>query len=164
MSKEPLSCEYVSSLLSYDPEAGILRWRVARNNRVKVGQEAGSVSSNEYLHIGIDGRQYLAHRLAWLHVHGEWPNGQIDHINRVKTDNRLSNLRACSPRENSRNRKIRCDNKSGVPGIHWSNKKNAWGTSVAVAGRQVSAGYFNDLGSAEQAIKQLREARIAVAR
>jgi hypothetical protein len=86
----------LKELIDYSSETGTFRFNIARSNRIKVGQVAGSVNSGNskgYRQIRIDGRLYLAHRLAWLFVYGAWPNGDLDHKNRIRDDNRIKNLR-----------------------------------------------------------------------
>lgn len=100
-----LTAERLRELLTYDPETGEFRWRYTRGCRAR-GQIAGTVTCLGYLTIAIDGRKYKAHRLAWLHVHGEWPYPEIDHINRIKLDNRLVNLRRATRAENNANRVV----------------------------------------------------------
>lgn len=98
-----LSQEYLKSILHYDPETGILSWKVDRR-RVKIGQIAGYLCLG-YVAIGIDGKLYKGHRLAWLYMTGEWPKDEIDHINRTKHDNRWVNLREATKEQNCDNRK-----------------------------------------------------------
>jgi hypothetical protein len=80
-------------LLEYDRETGIFIWKVCLSPRAPIGSVAGRLTTNRYNQIGIKGKRYLAHRLAWLYVYGEWPKKSLDHINRIKTDNRIDNLR-----------------------------------------------------------------------
>jgi hypothetical protein len=80
-------------LLDYNPATGIFRWKASTNQRIKPGSIAGCCRHEKYWWIRLDGRSYSAGRLAWLYVYGNWPLHQIDHINRVKTDNRIGNLR-----------------------------------------------------------------------
>lgn len=87
-----LSRERVDALLSYDPTTGLFRWKVGGRRRV-AGGIAGTVRADGYTRISIDGVQYAAHRLAWFVTHGRWPCGIIDHDNRRRSDNRISNLR-----------------------------------------------------------------------
>lgn len=91
----------VHELLRYEPETGRLFWRVSMNNRAQAGSVADSKSSGGYLKVGIDGYQYFSHRLIWLMVHGEWPAACINHINAIKTDNRLANLESVDMRANT---------------------------------------------------------------
>lgn len=88
-----LTVERLKALLEYEPETGAFRWKSPTNQRIRRGIATGRVGTKGYLYIGIDRKSYMAHRLAWLYVHGHWPLEQIDHINRIKTDNRIANLR-----------------------------------------------------------------------
>jgi hypothetical protein len=95
--------EELKSLLSYDPETGEFTWAVNRR-KVRKGDKAGCVCrSTGYVRIVINYKPYSAHRLAWLYVYGIFPTSEIDHINRVRTDNKISNLRDVSRIENMNN-------------------------------------------------------------
>lgn len=111
--------ERVLELLDYDPETGIFTWKVSTNNRVKAGSRAGAINSWEYRQIKVDDRLYKAHRLAWLIVYGMWPRYQIDHINGVRDDNRIVNLREATNAENLRNCGAHINNTSGYKGVHY---------------------------------------------
>ena len=87
-----LTAERLRQLLDYSPETGLFYWRVKRGS-VAAGTEAGTWHGNGYRKIHIDGVPHLAHRLAWLYVHGEHPTGEIDHRNGNPADNRISKLR-----------------------------------------------------------------------
>lgn len=97
--------EQVLDLLIYEPDTGLFFWRVNRRGQKKQGDKAGGVSaSTGYIYIGLGNRKrYAAHRLAWLCTHGEWPDGEIDHINGVRSDNRIVNLRVVTPAANRQN-------------------------------------------------------------
>jgi hypothetical protein len=123
--------------LRYNPETGVFT-RVDERARHVV---AGCVHAG-YVVIKIGRVGYRAHRLAWLYVYGEWPSGQIDHINGVPTDNRLSNLRVANPRENAQNRRsARKDNASGIMGVRL--QKGRWRARINVDGKSVSLGMFS---------------------
>ncbi|WBK39668.1 hypothetical protein [Xanthomonas phage L522] len=127
-----LTFEQVDQLLAYDPATGELRWKVARGrhgNACKAGSVAGSVNSRGYIQVGVHGRLYQAHRLAWLLHHGAWPSQQIDHIDRDRTNNRIDNLRECSNSENQQNVGKRSDNKSGVQGGALAQERQEMGST-----------------------------------
>ena len=90
----------VKELLSYNKRTGLLRWKVRRGGAANKNTLVMARTSAGYLRVGIDGVRYQVHRVIWLYVYGVWPEGFIDHINGVRDDNRLSNLRVVSPQHN----------------------------------------------------------------
>lgn len=109
--------ESVEKLLRYDPGTGEFFWRVS-SSRTKAGSRAGTVNGHGYVQIQISSRLYQAHRLAWLLTHGVMPEGQIDHINGDRSDNRLTNLRLATPSLNQCNRGATSNNRTGFKGVH----------------------------------------------
>jgi Demerecviridae HNH endonuclease len=101
--RNDLTAERVRELLDYDPETGIFIWRIDRGMRARAGDRAGFIRQDGYICIKINGVAYQAHRLAFLWMSGSWPAEQIDHVNRVRHDNRWTNLREATPSENSIN-------------------------------------------------------------
>jgi hypothetical protein len=96
---------HVRSVLGYRPDTGVFHWKQASpNNKKLIGKVAGSASSSGYIKIKIGNKFYLAHRLAWLYMYGEWPPGSLDHIDRNPKNNAIANLRLASAAENSHNR------------------------------------------------------------
>jgi citrate synthase len=85
--------KYLKSILYYSENTGNFIWRVRKSNRTNIGDVAGKLSFCGYVVIKIDGKEYKAHRLAWLYVHGNHPENQIDHANRNREDNRIKNIR-----------------------------------------------------------------------
>ena len=143
-----LTQERLRELLHYDPETGIFTWRVNRGC-VKAGAVAGSYMTNGYLHFGIDGRTYMNHRLAWLYVHGEMPPDMIDHVNHIKDDNRIANLRLADMSLNKQNQKrALSNNKSGFLGVHYA---KGWRAAIRIDGKQVHLGRFKTPEEAHQA-------------
>lgn len=132
----------VRELLDYEPETGFFRWKVKRRHGISVGHIAGSENSSGYIQITIDGRLYVAHRIAWVWVHGSEPPDEIDHINGVRDDNRIANLRAATHRQNSQNRSRRRDNESGFKGVHLHRKSGRWRALIYSNGRNIHLGLF----------------------
>lgn len=113
----------LKSLLRYEPKTGKFIWLVWRPNGIRVGDVAGGEHGDGYWCIGVCGKIYLAHRLAWLYMTGVWPS-EVDHINMNRSDNRWKNLRHADGVMNRQNiRKPRAHNKTGFLGVHIQNGK-----------------------------------------
>lgn len=112
---------------------------------------------NGYFVIRFKGRKYMAHILAWLYHYGEWPSGEIDHINHNRLDNRISNLRVVSRAENGRNQSICSRNKSGVCGVYMNKSMGKWHAQIRVDGKAIHIGYFDDINDAAAARKKAEE-------
>lgn len=151
MANAILTAERVRELLSYDPESGVLSWRFSRSG-ISAGP-AGCASSIGYIYLTVDGTKQLAHRLAWLITHGEWPSEDIDHINGVRADNRLANLRAVPRYVNNENRrKVRADNKvSGATGVTWHHHSRKWIARIHVRKKVHRLGLFDTVEEASAA-------------
>ena len=147
------TAEYLRSVLHYDPESGIFTWKVRTSNRVKVGSVAGSQSGKGYLDISVCSRTHRAHRLAWLYVHGVWPEDQIDHINRIRTDNRISNLRDVTQKQNLQNAGKHSRNTSGHTGVIWDKHRSKWQARIAHNCKDIHLGSFASLEEAVAARK-----------
>lgn len=137
----------LKSALNYDKDSGVFTWKSDRSNQVRSGDVAGYSDGDGYLKITIDGEDYRAHRLAWFYSYGKWPI-MIDHKNRDRNDNRLCNLRECTPVENARNRKVQGNSTSGVPGVIWNKLEKKWKVSAKIKGVRYCIGTFKDLQSA----------------
>lgn len=111
-----LTADKLRELLHYDPATGIFTWRVKRRAQTPAGTVAGCVANHGYFQIHVAGTRYLAHRLAWLYVHGRWPTKLIDHANNIRTDNRFHNLREADRSKNAANAKISKVNSTGLKG------------------------------------------------
>ena len=135
--------EELKELLHYNPDTGIFT-RIASRGSVKAGYIAGCLDKDGYITIKINCKTYKAHRLAWFYVHGKWPKHKIDHINHVRADNRIANLRCATCRENNKNSSLRKDNTSGVCGVCWYRPKKKWASQIMVNGMNVCLGYFTD--------------------
>lgn len=135
--------ERLKELLHYDPHTGVFVWLVDRNHLAKAGSVAGSINSCGYIQIWIDGRQYKASRLAWLYVHGSFPSGLMDHIDRIRTNDRISNLRVATKVENGQNLKVKKNNKSGFVGVNWHKATSKWTAQIMFDGKKIYLGIFN---------------------
>jgi hypothetical protein len=146
-----LSRNRVMELLSYNPETGVFIWKKGRGGFAKSGSVAGSLDSKGYRQIKIDGRLYLAHRLAWLVCNGVMPDGHLDHADRNPKNNAISNLRLCSQKENQQNVGIRSDNTSGVTGVSLHPRSGKWIAYINTNGRRTRIGQFESKCDAVQA-------------
>ncbi len=153
---EQLTVERLHSLLIYDPATGEFTHRTARGG-MQAGSKAGSLHKRGYWAIGVGGRIYPAHRLAWLYVTGEWPEPLCDHINRNKTDNTFLNLRATSFAVNSQNRGIDRRNKSGHTGVTRHKTCKKWQANIKAAGKAYALGMFDDVDDAAAAYRAAKE-------
>ena len=136
--------------LRYDPAAGHFVWTEKRGPRA-AGSIAGGVSGNGYWQVRIGGRLYYAHRLAWLAVHGEFPNGELDHINGDPLDNRIENLRVATRAQNQRNTRGHIDSASRLKGAYYDKRKRRWYSCLRVDGRNRFLGYHQSPSEAHAA-------------
>lgn len=147
-----LTRDRLKELMHYDQETGVFTRLVTTNNRgAKAGDTAGSKSKNGYLFVSIGYKKYLLHRLAWLYVHGCWPEKDIDHINGIRTDNRIANLRDVSRSENLQNtRGPRANSSSGLLGVSFDKGRNKWTSQIMLDGKHIHLGRFDDKEKAHQ--------------
>lgn len=147
-----LSFERASELLRYDEDTGKLIRKVATSNSVKVGDMAGYVGKNGYAYLHIDGKCYLAHRVIWLLKYGRWPKDSIDHINGIKADNRIGNLRCVSAAINNQNkRKATRGNTAGLLGVSWMARAKKWRAQIQVNKKVTYLGLFTSRDAAYNA-------------
>jgi hypothetical protein len=141
MINSALTQERLHELLDYNPKTGVFRWKVNRRFTATTGSIAGVTDSHGHRQITIDWKKYLAHRLIWLCVYGSWPIEQIDHINGIRDDNRLSNLRECTRSQNHANRrKFRCN---GLKGASFHKCSGRWAAQIGKNGKVIHLGLFN---------------------
>lgn len=140
--------ERVRHLLNYDPETGVLSWRVRPPNNVKrVGDKAGGVNSIGYECVRIDQVLCLSHRVIWLWYYGYWPENNIDHINRTRNDNRIVNLREESQSCNAKNSEQRVGNR-GVKGVYERRDYKGWTASIKENYISTNLGSFKEFTEA----------------
>lgn len=149
-------------LFDYDPTTGNLLWSKASETasrdsterglyRRVSGTVAGTVNSNGYICISANGVRFLAHRVVWLIHTGVWPKDQLDHINTVRVDNRIENLREVSNRLNHANR---TDNKSGHVGVIWDKLRSKWKAYARIDYKMHNISRYE---TAEEAVKARQE-------
>lgn len=130
--------------LTYNPETGLLRFKVDRVYK-KAGDITGCDNGHGYIQVYLNGRYYKGHRIAWEMTYGEIPEGyEIDHINHIRSDNRLCNLRLVSKSENQRNLSKYKNNTSGVTGVSWDKSKNKWVAQIHVNRKHINLGRFDN--------------------
>lgn len=137
--------------LVYDPITGFFTWTSNGTHGVKKGDIAGCKNKNGYIVLSIAGRKMLAHRVAWLFSNGEFPVGNLDHINRNKSDNRISNLREATYAQNAQNRTKNVCNKSGYKGVIWHKRDKKWQASITVNKKCIHLGYYSSVEEANEA-------------
>ncbi|AVX38533.1 HNH endonuclease [Yersinia massiliensis] len=145
-----LTQERLKELLHYEPDTGVFTWLVYRSFRAVAGSVAGRTNmTTGYIEIQIDGRRYKGHRLAWLYMTGEQASGHIDHVNEVKVDNRIGNLRVATRAENKRNVGITKANTSGAKGVY--KQGNRWIAQAQMDGKKYRLGSFMCVDDAAKA-------------
>ena len=125
MNSQIITQSNLKKILHYNPDDGFFTWKI-NINKVKVGDLAGYTNKRNYIRIRAEGRRYMAHRLAWLYMKGEWPRNEIDHIDHVRSNNKWNNLREATHQENSKNQKLHKTNTSGFTGVCWDKGRSEW--------------------------------------
>lgn len=143
-----LTAEIARALWRYEPETGYFFWIGAPRVGIKAGGRAGSFDGR-YWRLQHAGKYYKASRVAWLVVTGAWPNHQIDHINRDKTDDKFCNLREATNAQNCRNRSTRKDNKLAATGV--CRTRYAFVSKIYADGKGHHLGSFRSLAEAKAA-------------
>ena len=171
MNRDDITPELLRKILRYNPETGKLFWlkrtadmfesgKLSAQHRCNVwngnyaGKEAFSINGKGYIDGKIFNISFNAHRVAWALFYGEWPKEQIDHIDGNRTNNKISNLRAVSQAENSKNVKLTEANTSGTVGVYWYKRKNKWCAEIVCDYKKIRLGYFDEIQDAIAARKQ----------
>ncbi len=114
----------IRNLFFYNKKTGILRWKITMGRNRPAGTIAGSINGQGYREVMIQGKTYQVSRIIWLLVTGKWPNGEVDHKNLKRTDNRWTNLRDATKSQNQANCKAYSNNSTGLKGAGLPDKKN----------------------------------------
>lgn len=173
-SERLISASILPELLDYNPSTGKFAWRrrplkffesmAAPELRCRLwnGQFAGKpalyAEHNCGYHSGsIFNMQVLAHRVAWAITHGEWPSGEIDHVNGDRRDNRIENLRSVDRHGNMKNRKLQTINRSGANGVYWAAHAKKWRVEIRSELGREHCGYFDSFEDAKAARAEANE-------
>ena len=157
--KQIISQELLKELLDYSPETGVFLWKVNRTGSAKAGTRAGVKHHTGYRYIKINGERYGEHRLVWVFVYGSIPEGaQIDHINGVRDDNKIINLRLASQgySDNNQNCGLSSNNTSGYVGVCWDSKSSKWWARIGLNYTRHFLGYYDTPEEAYEAYKKAK--------
>lgn len=142
--RNALSADQTRELFNYDPLSGKLTWRAT-------GEDAGSLWRGCRVRVYFEGKKYQAHNLIWVWMKGALPVGEVDHKNRIGSDNRWDNLREATRGQNQANTGLYRNNKARVRGVHFVKSLRRWRAMVCSGGKNRHLGYFSDKEQAQQA-------------
>lgn len=149
--KKDLSHDRLIEVLVYEKETGNFYWRFSAKGRKK-GSQAGRLLQKGYRQVCVDYKQYLEHRLAWFYIYKKWPEFCIDHINEIKSDNRIANLRDVDQSTNLLNQsKPQKNNTTGFRGVTFSKSTNKYRAQLMIRGKQYELGRFDTPEEAHKA-------------
>ncbi len=145
-----LTQERLKELFDYDPDTGLLTRRININYRAKIGDIITCLDHHGYIQLNIDGKVVKGHRIIWLYVYGELPDS-VDHINGIRNDNRICNLRSVSHETNQQNmRTKKINNKTGFLGVN-QHHSGSYEASLSVNGKKKHIGNYSTPEEAHQA-------------
>ena len=142
------SQEDLKEVLEYDPETGIFIAKTNRGYKYKKGDVLGVIQRQGYLQVCAPGFNAQGQRMAWFYMEGYWPEHHVDHINRIKDDNRWCNLRHVTRSCNFFNRPAQRNNTSGVTGVYYNKQTNKWYPQIRVNHHMVTGGFFDEFKDA----------------
>lgn len=147
-----LTARKLRSLVCYDPSTGLFVAKIdTHKGRWKAGRKVGNLQSMGYLAISIEGKTYLAHRLAWLYMTGKWPKHLIDHKDRDKRNNRWENLREATVSLNQANRKVGNQSRTGTKGVSRCKATGKFRADITVNRKRKNLGRYNSVEEAQAA-------------
>lgn len=159
LSRTPiLTAETVRAWFEYDAERGILRPRTYRKDAPE-RPPLGFLNRGGYRVWRHNGTLHQVHRVIWLFVHGRWPEGQIDHINGDKRDNRIANLRLATAQQNRANVSAQTNGTSGFKGVSWCKGDQRWHARIMADGKRYFLGGYI---TAEEAARAYDDRAIAL--
>lgn len=143
----PFTADYLRSRLNYDPTTGSFTWKDCPTRtdgwrKRWAGRPAGCRKLAGRLFIMVDSRAFAASVLAWVIMTGDWPNHVVDHKDADPTNDRWSNLRAATQRQNVQNAKRSANNTSGIKGVSFTSARGLWRAAIKVDGKTLFLGHF----------------------
>ncbi|HIF5760533.1 TPA: HNH endonuclease [Raoultella ornithinolytica] len=150
-SKAPPDINIINENFSYNPETGVFIRIKSKTRPDSIGKSAGYIAKEGYVVISLGRESYKAHRLAWLVTYGEWPDEDIDHVVRDKSNNKIVNLRKASRSMNCANVGLRSHNTSGYRGVSFNAQWGRWFAQIIVGGEKRFLGYFESAEKASEA-------------
>jgi hypothetical protein len=154
-TREMLTQKELKRLLIFNKSTGVFTRRIKLWRGKPAGSVAGWISPNGYIEISINKKSFQAHRLAWLYIYGSWPTQEIDHINGVKNDNRICNLRDVSRRENIRNQQIHREGKLFGCSLH----RKKWRAQISIDNKTIHIGTYSTEQEAHEAYLEYDRSR-----
>lgn len=144
-----LTQDKLKELLTYNPDTGVFTWLTPTSNRVKRNSVCNCHDKHGYIVVRINRRLYKAHQLAWLYTFGSFAK-ELDHINKIRNDNRIVNLRLATRSQQMHNAGMLKNNTSGVKGVSWHKAAKKWHARIWVNGKCLSVGYFDTIDAAQK--------------
>lgn len=142
MAEQIITQEYLQTIFEY--KDGHLFWKIKPAKKINIGQKAGCICPDGYVCINFNKKRYQAHRLIYIYHHNFIEN-EIDHINTIRNDNRIENLRTATRSQNAYNQTVPKNSTTGIKGISWNKREKKWQVSLKINGHKKSFGYYNDI-------------------
>lgn len=146
LQENKITQSFVLNNFYYNQDSGELYNKNRKYSKIK---KVNTLSTKGYLRVTINYKQYFVHIIIWLYVYGYLPSTHIDHINGNKTDNRLSNLREVTNKQNHRNMALFSNSKTLTCGVSFVKRINKYRAYITINGKQKHLGYFESLKDAE---------------
>ena len=142
-----ITYEVAKALFDYNPSTGSLTWKFSSGKNVKKGKEVGTndttpKSNTKYRKTSIFGDRYKVHRIIWLMQTGDWPKGEVDHIDGDGLNNKWSNLRDVTHSQNLMNAAVRSDSTSGYKGVSYDRSRDRWYAYINLDGKRKMLGRY----------------------